>query len=510
MINLNYCFLSWWIANLGVVPLLLFAAFLLVPCLTFFAALLLRVTRVLETMTYLLSNFYYFSTHTPCVINKQESQRPSDKFSDFRVLPNLLALVKIMLCVGLFSSNIYSAQPRSLVMEVGEITTVLTPKLTRYSIGDKKVIKVKVNNGNILIKAIKPGLADIALWNKGVNNQESIKVTVLGKVKKKSYARLAKEIRKLGLTVKREHQFLKVSGTIKTKEIYKSFAKFYHSEKNIFLLENLILSPGIKKVLFSDFLFLGLNHFQDDLNCHPRNFFIECYDIDNSSNFKKKVNQEFIVSWISTTNINQTKQLKVKLRLFQYENLKGEHFSLGLYRVGGLLKNVLNNNPLSLIENNQVSINKSHYQFSTLAEPTVIGHLETPIKLRLGSEIPYTNTSREGQTTTQWRFAGLNVDLKIRKVLGEYRIDYKCGLSRPTTENSLQSNQQESSIQIKNNGKAMLFEIGFLVTDHQKHKLPLIEHIPLINHLFSSRNSEKVYKKVVGIIELQEIHASTR
>jgi len=512
MINLfDYCFLSWWIANLGVDPLVLFAAFLLVPCLTFLAALLLRVTRVLETIFYLLSKINISLRQHCCGITKFSQLKCDLNFSDLRVLPNFGALVKIVLFVTFLKGHAYAdaieSERGNRVLKLGQVEEITMKGLRKYSIGHKKTLRGKIQGNSLYIKAIGVGHSDLLLWKKGSLSPEKIQFTVWQQNIVKKTLKLKRHIESIGLKAKIINDVVEVSGILSSEGQYKTFVHLHNRLYEKILIKELSVDKMLQKKIYNDLIYLGLQHFQDDLDCDVSKLFIHCYDLSKKSEIKKKISDQFLISWLSKKNETAVKQLKIKLRLFQFENLKGRHFSLGLNSARGLLKSILSGNPLALIENNEVMFNKVDYQFSTLAEPTIIGRLNHPIKVKLGSDIPYVNTSREGQTSTQWRFAGLNINLTIKKLLNGYTLLYKSGLSRPTAEDNIQSNFQESSLFINSEKPFVMFEIGFLVKNQKKSKLPIIEHVPLIHHLFSSYQNEKVFKKVIGIIEIKELHA---
>jgi hypothetical protein len=128
-----------WIANLGVVPLFLLAAFLLAPAFFFLASLLLVVTLVLETMTTLLSqilikNLYYF----------KQSFLP-------RIGPSVKGFI-LASCIIIQASPWSTAQAaleteiEEIVISKGDIHHLQILEGEKYLISNKEVLGTKYDN----------------------------------------------------------------------------------------------------------------------------------------------------------------------------------------------------------------------------------------------------------------------------------------------------------------------------------------------------------------------------
>lgn len=509
MEKLNYYLVfTGWIANLGVEPLLLLAAFLFAPILTFLAALLLRVTQVFETIFYLL--FLTFKRKSK--FRKDHLWRLSEKFyfSNLKYLQNFLVYVKAMITVTILSTNVSanvsSFQVDTTTMSRGSIKEIKIDNMQKYTVGNPEVIKVKALKGSILVRAKSLGVSDLLIWHSASKTPKKVKVFVINKKSALKSQKWLKEFRKLGIETTLIDQAILLKGTIDTQNIYTQLHFLIKQFKGTIITTGLQLSNKLKTEIFTKFTFDSLNLYSDDLGCSPNELYIVCYKQDkNTKEITKFLNQKYLINWYPTQKKNQKKQFKIKLSLFQYENLKGSHFSLGVHKAGGILRSLINNNPLSLIENNNVNINQSDFLFSTLAEPTVTGRFNKKIEIKLGSEIPFVDTNNLGSINREWRFAGLNIQMVVEQEGNNYIINYKNGISHPGEQNSIQSNSQESSIRLKENHGQVMFEIGYLVNNREIEGLPGVSNIPILKHLFSSRKKQKIYKKVIGVVTVKEI-----
>src|SRR5690606_7567559 len=134
---MNYS-LSGWIANLGVVPLLLFSAFLFVPAFLFLSFLLMRVIVVLDDI------------------------KVSFRLTIFKYL-NLPFLAKVPLFVkGLFLFSLLATptfalsieNPEHLILSKGEQKEVTVGLFSKFSLGNPEVISLhSENKGKMLVKA---------------------------------------------------------------------------------------------------------------------------------------------------------------------------------------------------------------------------------------------------------------------------------------------------------------------------------------------------------------------
>jgi hypothetical protein len=508
--NKNYFVFSGWTANLGVVPLLLFAALRLVPIFTFLADLLFFVTRVFETI-YKLPHFLISSlklnNSTPNEVRCHRLPSSQKNISNLNYLSKISFYVKrfavLLFLYPQLSMALTQNQVDTLTLARGELHRAHFDNMQKFPIGNKEVIKVKVDGSYLIIKALSLGASDLLIWQ-GSKKPMKIKVFVISKRQEATLQMLALDLKKLELPFHITGQTYTIAGELKSKKQLVQLRTIESQHPNKINLDNTNLSHSLKRENYQRFIIDALELYGDELDCEPSSLYISCFDIPQNPSVKKFLGNKYLIEWKPNELKNQQKQYLIKLKLYQFENFDGQQFSLGLYQAAGTLENIIVKSPLSLINKNTIALKKSHFEFSTLAEPTIIGRLGHPIQIKLGSEIPYSNTNREGQTTTQWRFAGLSIDLKLKPKGDKLLIEYSNNLSRPNQE-AIQSNKQSSSLIAKPGSENLIFNIGFLVTDEQQNQLPGLHAIPLLGKLFSSSENSKVFKKVLGFIEIKEL-----
>lgn len=153
---LNFANYFWWIANLGVVPLFLFAAFLFCPAFFFLLTLLFLVTFVLDTIIQPL-----FGLRKPFNLRIRQY-----------LLPGLLLLVNFNSSTALEKdSNVEDLRAidysRRIITRIGETKILKLPNLQNFSVSQPDIANGKyIPNKKILVlKGVKLGISQILVWN---------------------------------------------------------------------------------------------------------------------------------------------------------------------------------------------------------------------------------------------------------------------------------------------------------------------------------------------------------
>ncbi len=519
---------SKWIANLGVVPLLLFSAFLLLPILVFLLSLLFLVTRVLETISPLLFQLSQLNRYlTVCTVTitdifKSYLHVIRLKFSTWTnnspaFVPDTAISVKVLSAIYLFgyvfsSAPIYAQSNNQEVINLakGEIKEIIWEPLTRYTIGNKEIVSVKVikDQKKVLIKGKHLGLSDLILWGK-YNQRRQIQINIIDKRAHQKIYLLASRIKQLGLKVNVLDKTLFLSGGITSFEQYQSLLSLRNeASKNKLALHltEVEISRSLERKVFTHFLkeIMGLNLTM--LDCSPNGIAIECQELGHESlrTSREYLDQQFIIDWIPQQGARAMKQYEVQLILQQFENQTGESFSLGLNRLEGNWEKILSDSPLSLIKNNNVHIEDSEFKTSTLAQPKIIGRFGVPIQVQVGQEILYTQNLGNNLATQQWKFAGLDIDINLSPVAEGILVKFKNSLSQPSGS-MITKSSQSSSIIVEEGESKILFDIGFQMKKTDQSRFPGLSSIPLFGSLFKNNFSSSSYKNVLCIIKITEI-----
>ena len=235
-------YLSWWIANLGVVPWLLFAFFLFFPALVFLRALLFFVTRVFETILFLL----------------QLQRTQLCELCRIKYLPRMGTSVKAF-SLGLFllpaltmATSSTPLENQSLVLSIGEIKEIQLPSLKRFTMGETNSVSHKFlpQGKRLLIKAKKLGLSELHVWNKD-GSKKKYQIYVLSRTNRLKLLSLAESLNSLGMKASIKGTWIELTGEINKASAYKRFLtiKKNNLEK---LQSNFQLSRSLKKTLLSE------------------------------------------------------------------------------------------------------------------------------------------------------------------------------------------------------------------------------------------------------------------
>ncbi len=511
----NYLFtFSKWIANLGVVPLLLFLAFLLCPAFTFFASLLFLVTRVFETIFKLLFNLRHRG-----FLHKVGQKKSILKLL---VLPRALTHVKglALFCLHLVvmqSSKTHAVSinqqlgGQHLTLAKGEILTLPIAPSAKFTVANKEVVSVKLTNkGNsLLIKGRSLGVSDLIIWPMNPDQQpRHFHVNVLRKQSFQKLALIKNRLIKQGLNSRIEGESLYLSGEISTLHGYKTLVSFKESIKDRLVLESIGLTNSLKKKVYAHFLEVLMKRGILNLNCELPVFSINCFETKEMSSTIKELSNQFFITSISSEAKNKSRQFKVSLTLQQFESSRGEVFSLGLDKLQANWQQIIETNPLALIKSNTISLSNNSYKSKTIAKPQITGRLNHPITIKIGQEISFFQNSDQenilNRRIRQWKFAGLLINIELKTLGEDLQVFYKNSLSRPE-QDIITTNGQQSSIILSPGSSHILFNIGFQTNKRDLSRFPLLSKIPLLGSLFRNSAKNSTYKKILCLIKVEEI-----
>lgn len=506
--------LSKWIGNFGVVPLLLFKAFLFLPILVFLLSLLFLVTLVLETIFQLLCAriFRCFTLSRPEWHIRNSINRK--KLHTFGKLVKVPLYFVFMANAPIHGFSLEKSKFQDLTMEEsktmtlakGEIKQLPGRGLTKFSIGNKEVISVKTlkREGDLLVKGLSLGHSNLYLWKKNRQKPEKWDLFVYSKRHHLGLKELSISFEKLGLESKIAAEKLFISGIISNSKDYRVLIDLFKKRSDIINLDRVELKGNFKKEVFTNFISSLSERSLLDLDCNIDRLFIKCQGAKSVSESIEDLKEKYLIQFKSENSLTIGKQFKITLTLQQYENSQGEAFEFGLQQVKGNLNQLLIEDPLALIRENQIHLKENSFKSQTLAHPILKGAFNSPIQVRIGQEINFLQSVNNGVATQSWRFAGLGIDITLKPHTQRVLISYKTNLSQPG-ENGITVNSQKSELIVALNEDTILFDIGFNVNHERKSQLPILGDIPLFGSLFSGRGKETSYKKILCLIKLEEI-----
>ena len=481
-----------WILNLGVVPLFFITFFLFTPVLAILFFLRVSVFFVLETIKPLLQ-----------VIINIRANLTSGTHS-----------VKVFLGLGLLLPTLTSlAAPsfeENVIISVGEHKELKLPKMQKFTLSNSDCLTHKFieKNKTMLIKGNKVGYSELMVWEKE-GEKKTFRIYILTKQKQLQILHLVQTIEAAGLQTEVAGPYILIKGELKTLNSYQLIKKLEKENKDAIQTQG-ALSSKLRNQIIGEVYKSLVNEYIDNFSCQDLNFNVICRYSQNHAPSKEildELKNRYSIEFVAVKDLKD-KNYRIKLKLIQLEKLDGEELNLGLDKISGNLGELFHNGLVSIIEKNQFLLNKSNLHLSTLAEPETVMKLGHPAQIDVGAEIsfPVAKNRTDGVIqNTEWKFAGLRIKLELNQLGNQFQINYETEFSRPVDNDSkISGSKEKSSLNIGLNKPIQVFQIGFKTDGANVSSLPWLGAIPLLGELFKSKSNQSNYKKITGIIVLEE------
>jgi hypothetical protein len=499
--NLFKNYFAAWIANLGVVPLFLLAAFLLAPAFFFFLNLLFVVTHVLETIRQLLFRYR------------------SNKSLYLNIKPFFLPIKS--LCVkGIFFSICTMLQPspcfaelisHDIILARGQSTEISLPTLEKFNIGNREVLKYQFSEKTkkLLIRGAQLGHAEILVWNHD-KSSESFQVFVISKIQEAKLLHLAEIATNLGLSSQIIIPHIKFSGIIKNNNQYLNYKKLQELNRDA-MLDEVLMGNELKNKIYAHVYNSFFDEFKESIKCENEFSTINCFYPENeapSDSLKKYLMEKYKINFVQKNNQQFQNNYHFKLKLIQLEQLDGEDLRLGLEQISGSLGDFLTIPLDKIVQKNQVLLAQKKVRMSTLAEPQSVIRALTPAELQIGADIPFKNLNSNNVQSTDWKFAGLKIKMILENYGDKLKINFETELTQPISDTngmtSIGGNKEKSSVIISLKTATKIFQISLKTEGKSTDQMPFLNAIPLLGELFKSKSDQSNFKTISGIIEVEE------
>ena len=511
-----------WIANFGVVPLFLLAAFLLAPAFFFFLNLLLFVTHVLETIRQLLYSYngeIHISGRRLNTIKFNLAQYSGFKPS---FVPIFHPCVKGI--VGLFPLIIFLAAPLSaqtlketqkdFIIAKGESFTLPLPTMKKFNVGNKEILSYRFDERKkeLIVRGAKLGHTEILVWNQGQAGASKHQVFVISKIQEAKYLQLAELLGSLGISTQMHIPHLKTAGEINSLKQFIQYKKIEAKNRDI-ILDGMTINTQVKNEIIAQIYHAFFNDYKENIRCDVSLSDIQCSYPSNdppSETLKKQLSEKWGVRFVERSDQRSLKNYSFKLRLIQLEQLDGEELRLGLEQLSASLGDLIRLPLRTVVEKNAVLLAQKKVKMNTLAEPQGLIRPMSPAEFQIGADVPYQSVSANGMVAqTQWQFAGLKVKIKIENMGDKIRVDYETELTRPSpgsngSQVSISGNKEKSSIVLGLAEATQMFQVSLKTDASGVDQMPFLHHIPLLGELFKSKSSQSNFKLITGIIEISE------
>lgn len=474
----------WCTANFGVVPWFLLAFFLLRPCFFSLLALIVLVCIVLDPIS-----------TTPTYGN----------FSNFKNIYVYLSkhIVKIILISCTFSNFAHSSE-NAIFLAKGEQKSIYFKDLHRYSIGNKEVLSHKFLKGKstLRVKGKSIGFSDLVIWDKS-SKQIRYQFYVLSKGQYLKTVQWADYLSGLGLNSSIKGNMLLISGNIETLQTYLAFRRSVEriGLPNVHL--DVQLKQHVKNQIFAriykDFVKAG----DSNINCRSIGTSLKCHHSIESKSLIKYYEKEFFVSFVKIQRKLYEKNLRVSLNILRIEYQNKSIKKLGTQRLYAKVQSILDNGFETIIGDNELHFEDLKASIHTVANPQAMITTGETLKLELGNEQPFVSGTTN-TINTNWKFAGLRINIKIDRIGNRYYLKYKTQLSN-NSQNNINGSKEASGFFIELDNPVQLFKIGKKEKTKQETGIPILKSIPLLGGLFRSKENHDIFQEIIGHIKVEEL-----
>lgn len=471
-------FLSGWIANLGVVPLFLLAAFLLLPIFFALFALLVLVMRVLETIFQPLA----------IVIQHKRIEYLS---------------LKMLIVKALIVTSAYATE-QNTTLTIGEHYELSISNLKEYSVGNKEILATRYNSKSkkLLIKAQKLGHTELLVW-RSTGPKERHSFYVIDKRIQLKLQQKMEILKKNELDYELQGTRLVIKGAIDGMEKYKIIHELAKDSsatiqaKLSALIRNQIILEAYQAFYNEHILDVKCDYSEFNINCY---YFKEMSPSEETLSFLKK---KFYINFIKRKLTYPNDNFQLKMKIIGLEREDGSEVNFGLDQLESNISTLFNSGLISFIESNQVFFKSNHLEASTLAEPELVMKNNEPSLIQVGSEVPYQHDTKEGMSTS-WKFAGLKVNLKLTNKGRSFFLKYKTEFTSHG-EGPVQGNKESAILRVDLNKPIKLFEVGLTSQGKKKTGIPLLKDIPFLGNLFSNTYNTENYKRIIAYVTIDRI-----
>jgi hypothetical protein len=484
-------------ANLGVVPLLRFAALRLAPIFLTLFFLTIVVRFVQEAMSN--SNF-----NIKLLVNGKVCQK-------------LLGFVKklcnifMTFCLLAFLSPDHglskSSKTEIWVLGKGEMREIPLKGKVEYAIGNKQVLKVKYLPGHhtLAIKAQAVGQTELTIWKK--QQAKKMLIYVISKKEQLQSAQILHYLEGTGIEGMLRGDHVWAEGEIKRMfDLHRLAALKIFAKKQLYF--EVTLHPKLQKQLRTEILQASFEHQVKLETCHLQNFDeLRCFtSTQKISAPMKEAAARWGLKLIQQSDQDLEKNFQLKMRLVQFARTDGEEIKIGFEHFQGKVGELLKRPWEQILSVNESSLHSQNTQMQLMAEPTITMNVGEKQEFKIGQEFPYASgVNAQGTSQTDWKFAGLKINFKLMKQGDKLKLTYQTSHSQWDGV-QIQGNEGKGSLfvtpQLKNG--QILFQIPFEMKRKALKKMPLLGQIPLLGKLFQAPEYQVIKLQLWALIMLQE------
>ncbi len=468
---MNY--LSWWIENLGVVPLFLLAAFLLVPC---FFLLFFLITLSCLVCDAIIFTFKIRSLN----------------FSQFTYIVKALLITAIP-----------SFSQSEIFMSKGEQYSIPAKSLQHFSIGNNEVISARYlkREQKLYIKGKRMGFSDILIKDR--SGKKHLHLYVISKREGLKNAKILLHLKKLQIAYKTAGNKIFVTQKIGDLVTYQEVFKVINENQKE-IINQTTLSKKLINTIISRVYGKFYEHHLNEYSCKVLDQKIHCkyFSLAQNKALEDEIKKQYHIKLSHFSSNELYQNYKLTLKLFEIQRSDGREIKLGLYLLKNSLMNFIDHGAYSLIKNNQIKVQDTSYKIKTIAEPEVRLILNSKGKIRIGESTPFINQSRD-ILQTNWKDSGFIFSYHLKsqkeKLVLKYQIDSTKNQGSTISGSSIEN---EKYVQLNSKFK-ILFDVLLRTKKFNLEAVPLVNKIPILGRVFSSKSEQRNHKYIMGIYKLE-------
>lgn len=484
--------LSTWIANLGVVPWLLFLAFLLFPIFTFLFDLLSLVTCVLDTIA-LLQLFCPSGPINYLRLNFLPTLRPPVK---------VLIAILTLCTVGNYANAAQTTEKTTILMSIGEHREVKVKKLKKFTITNPQVIGHKFKQAKqFIIKGKKLGFTELVIWTE--SKKLIYQVYVMAKSKQLKILHIAEMLKGMELDIELAGPLIIATGEVKEIKNYLFLKRLIKENKNVLIMKALI-SPKLRNEIIMMIYKRFFNSYEDNISCKSDYLTIRCQIPNHISNdFIKDLKKKYYLEFLRIRGSSNKKNYQVNIKFFRILNISSQDKKLGLSRLNSKVSELINANWENLIEGNTFNIEGFDTYIREISNHQISTILNKKTSFSTGVEIPYEDINTSNSVVLKkWKFAGVKINFEIQKNGNSYLLKYDTTKKSPSGGNQFTSSSNSSSITLALGDLISIYKSKFNFSGKEVKLLPYLSSIPFIGSIFKDNDNKIVNERIFAYVQI--------
>ena len=488
--------LSIWITNFGVVPLLLFLAFLFLPIFTFLLDRINFVILVFDTIKKLrnINNRTYLSSLEVTFL-------PS-----YPLAVKAILLLASLCCTESFANNDITIQKSTVLLSIGEHRELPYQEIQKYTVTNPSIIghkhKRKVNK--IIIKGLKLGFTEVVIWTK--NLKSIFQIYVLEKRRQLKILHVAETLKEIGLKIKLAGPLIIASGEVKELKDY-IYLKQLELEKNKSLILKIKIEKKLRNRLFFAVYERFFNNYEDHIVCHSKYTDIVCkFPKHIKKSFYEDLEKKYSITFLPIQSKKQKQNYRLKINFYKLVTTLSHEFDKGLSKLSSDVTSLLDKNWESLVNQNKFLLEGSNYFLKIIGSHELKLILQKNSKLILGQETPFNNIRGNSKiSSVQWKFSGFKIDCYLDSLGHQFQLNYKSEFSKSqsNTKGSHASIKNESSIFLELSIPQNIFVSSRTQLGKEEQVLPYFSKVSFLGELFKSRKNITLSERIIAYVKLE-------